>query len=207
MRREIEAAMDSQRNIVPVMLEGFDVGTPAVVSQLIGKLAALKKYNGLDIPMARFFSSEMERLRDKFLNVPVDAVLHSASDSAQQVAIDQHDKAKMALKLQKNQLPVQGARSTPQQFRWLLIGSGAAGVATVVAVVWMLQLPHPPIKQPALTSIGHAIISSHVERAARQASAATQPTPLTLIQQLRILSPDRSAARPAKPLSTLRSAG
>src|SRR6516165_5424100 len=60
MRREIEAAMDSQRNIVPVMLEGFDFGTPAIASQLIGKLVALKKYNGLDIPKARFFSSEME---------------------------------------------------------------------------------------------------------------------------------------------------
>jgi hypothetical protein len=63
MRREIEAALDSRRNIVPVMLEGFDFDTPAVASQLTGKLAALKSYNGLEIPKARFFSSEMERLR------------------------------------------------------------------------------------------------------------------------------------------------
>jgi FKBP-type peptidyl-prolyl cis-trans isomerase len=35
----------------------------------------------------------MEPLRDKFLNVPVDAVLHPASDSAQQVAQEQKDKA------------------------------------------------------------------------------------------------------------------
>src|ERR1035437_1116378 len=27
LRREIEAALDSQRNIVPLMLEGFDFGT------------------------------------------------------------------------------------------------------------------------------------------------------------------------------------
>jgi hypothetical protein len=97
MRREIEAAMDSQRNIVPVMLEGFDFGTPAIASQLIGKLAAFKKYNGLDIPKARFFSSEMERLRNKFLNVSVDAVLHSASDSAQLAATEQKRKAAQAL--------------------------------------------------------------------------------------------------------------
>ena len=39
----------------------------------------------------------MERLRNKFLNVPVDAVLHPASDSAQQAAKEQKDKATMAL--------------------------------------------------------------------------------------------------------------
>jgi hypothetical protein len=39
----------------------------------------------------------MDRLRDKFLNVPVDAILHPASDSAQQVAKEQKDKAIMAL--------------------------------------------------------------------------------------------------------------
>jgi TIR domain len=93
MRREIEAALDSRRNIVPLMLEGFDFGTPAIVRQLTGKLAELKKYNGLEIPKARFFSSEMERLRSKFLNVRVDAVLHPASDSAQRVAKEQQDKA------------------------------------------------------------------------------------------------------------------
>jgi hypothetical protein len=93
MRREIEAALDSQRNIVPLMFAGFDFDTPAIASRLTGKLAALREYNGLEVPKARFFASEMQRLRDKFLNVPVDAVLHPASDSAQQVAKEQKDKA------------------------------------------------------------------------------------------------------------------
>ena len=93
MRREIEAGLDSQRNIVPLMLEGFDFVTPATANQHTGKLAALKKYNGLEIPKARYFSSEMERLRNKFLNVSVDAVLHPASDPAQQAATEQKDKA------------------------------------------------------------------------------------------------------------------
>ena len=57
MRREIEAALDNQRNIVPLMLEGFDFGAHATASRLTGKLAALKNYNGLEIPKARFFSS------------------------------------------------------------------------------------------------------------------------------------------------------
>ena len=97
MRREIEAALDSRRNIVPLMLPGFDFGKPAIASQLTGKLAELKEYNGLDIPKAPFFRPEMERLRNKFLNVQVDAVLHPASDSAQQVAKEQKGKATKAL--------------------------------------------------------------------------------------------------------------
>lgn len=94
MRREIEAALDSQRNIVPLMLGGFDFHTSA--TQLTGKLTALKKCNGLPIP-AGFFQEAMGRLRNRFLNVPVDAVLHTASDSAQQIAKEQQDKATTAV--------------------------------------------------------------------------------------------------------------
>src|SRR6516162_4887927 len=96
MRREIEAALDSQRNIVPLMLEGFDFGTPATAGQLTGKLAALKEYNGLEIPKG-YFSPAMERLRNKFLSVSLDTVLHPASLSALQVAKEQKDKATIAL--------------------------------------------------------------------------------------------------------------
>ena len=97
MRLEIEAALESQRNIVPLMLAGFDFRTPATASQLTGKLVALKEYNGLKIPKAQFFSSQMERLRNRFLNMPVQAVLHPSSLSAQQAATEQKDKATMAL--------------------------------------------------------------------------------------------------------------
>jgi hypothetical protein len=75
MRREIEAAPASQRNIVPLMLAGFNFGAPATASQLTGKLAVLKKYNALPIPQG-YFSPAIKRLRNKFLNLQVDAVLH-----------------------------------------------------------------------------------------------------------------------------------
>jgi hypothetical protein len=45
LRREIETALDSQRNIVPLILEGFDFGTPKISNQLTGTLALLKHYN------------------------------------------------------------------------------------------------------------------------------------------------------------------
>jgi TPR repeat protein len=110
MRREIEAALDSQRNIVPLMLAGFGFGASATANQLTGKLAALKQYNGLPIPTG-FFSEAMGRLRSKFLNVPVDAVLHPASASAQQVAKEQKDKATMSMR--KLPEPPQGEARQP----------------------------------------------------------------------------------------------
>ncbi len=54
LRREIEPALANQRNIVPLMLEGFDFGTPRIASQLTGTLAGLKHYNGLSIPTEYF---------------------------------------------------------------------------------------------------------------------------------------------------------
>ena len=54
LRREIEAALDSRRNIVPLTLDGFDFGTPAIASGLTGKLVVLKKYNALNIPSGYF---------------------------------------------------------------------------------------------------------------------------------------------------------
>src|SRR5689334_20776739 len=64
LRREIETALNEKRNIVPLMLEGFDFSTPAIANQLTGKLAALKSYNALGVP-AEYFLEAMERLRKK----------------------------------------------------------------------------------------------------------------------------------------------
>jgi hypothetical protein len=50
LRREIETALTNRRNIVPVLLDGFEFGSPRIANQLTGALAALKHYNGLSIP-------------------------------------------------------------------------------------------------------------------------------------------------------------
>lgn len=42
LRREIETALQSRRNIVPLMLEGFDFGAPSIATQLTGTIAPLK---------------------------------------------------------------------------------------------------------------------------------------------------------------------
>ena len=106
LRREIETALDSQRNIVPLMLEGFDFGTPTIAKQLSGTLAALKAYNGLSIP-PEYFMEAMGRLRDRYLNVPLTAVLHPASPSAQRAAREQTAAAKAAPAVQEQELTAQ----------------------------------------------------------------------------------------------------
>src|SRR5262245_54236006 len=64
LRREIETALDCERNIVPLMFEGFDFGAPAIAPYLTGRLADLKRYNALSVPAA-FFLEAMSRLRDR----------------------------------------------------------------------------------------------------------------------------------------------
>jgi tetratricopeptide (TPR) repeat protein len=106
LRREIESALDTQRNIVPLMLEGFDFGTPAIASQLTGMLAALKRYNALSIP-PEYFLEAMDRLRGRYLNVPLDAVLHPASPSARRAATEQKVAAETAPAVQEQELTAQ----------------------------------------------------------------------------------------------------
>jgi tetratricopeptide (TPR) repeat protein len=106
LRREIEVALDAQRNMVPLMLEGFDFGTPTINSQLTGRLAALKHYNALSIP-PEFFMEAMVRLRERYLNVPLEAVLHPASLPAQQSATEQKAAAETAPPVLKEELTAQ----------------------------------------------------------------------------------------------------
>jgi tetratricopeptide (TPR) repeat protein len=106
LRREIETALDNRRNIVPLMLEGFDFGTPRIASQLGGSLAALKDYNGLTIP-PEYFMEAMERLRSRYLNIALPAVLHPASRSAQQAATLQKAAADAAPVVQAQELTAQ----------------------------------------------------------------------------------------------------
>jgi len=95
LRREIEAALEHRRNIVPLMLEGFDFATPSIGNHLTGTLAPLKRYNGLTVPV-EYFDEAMSRLRAHHLNVEVGAVLHPPSTAASEAAIAQRAAADAA---------------------------------------------------------------------------------------------------------------
>jgi formylglycine-generating enzyme required for sulfatase activity len=96
LRREIETAVNERRNIIPLFLDGFNFGTPFVSEKLTGKLGELKRYNGLEVP-AGYFDAAMERLRNRYLKVTLDAVLHPVSDEVQKVVKEQQVAADRAL--------------------------------------------------------------------------------------------------------------
>ena len=87
-RREIEMALDYERNIVPVLLEGFDFGAKATLNYLTGKLENIRKYNGLTLH-AEYFEAGMEKLCNRFLSIPLDKVLHPVSSNTQQIVNEQ----------------------------------------------------------------------------------------------------------------------
>ena len=68
LRREIEYAMDKQRNIVPVLANGFTFS--GTERYLTGKLSELYRYNALPL-YHEYFDEAMVRLRTRFLKQPV----------------------------------------------------------------------------------------------------------------------------------------
>ena len=106
LRREIETALDEKRNIIPLFLEGFSFGSPSIAQYLTGKLALLKNYNGLNVP-ADYFNEAMDRLVNRFLNVPLDAVLHPVSSALQRVVDQQQTAANLAKTVEQQELSAQ----------------------------------------------------------------------------------------------------
>ncbi|MCL2452715.1 MAG: tetratricopeptide repeat protein, partial [Alphaproteobacteria bacterium] len=81
LRREVETATECRRNVIPIMMDGFDFGEPSTASRLTGTLASLKEYNGLRA-YAEYFDAAMNKLRSQFLNVALESISHPASLSA-----------------------------------------------------------------------------------------------------------------------------
>jgi tetratricopeptide (TPR) repeat protein len=106
LRREIEAAMASKRNIVPLMLEGFSFGSPSIAQHLTGRLEVLKRYNGLDVPI-RYFKYAMQELQEKYLNLPLSAVLHPLSPAVASASAEQMEGASTAPPVQPKELTAQ----------------------------------------------------------------------------------------------------
>ncbi len=109
LRREIETALALRRNIVPLMLEGLDFGTPKIADQLTGELAALKAYQALSIPVD-YFSESMGRLRERYLNVPLDTALHPVAPASVRRAAEEQRIAAEAVP------PVEPKELTAQQW-------------------------------------------------------------------------------------------
>jgi tetratricopeptide (TPR) repeat protein len=106
LRREIEVALDEERNIVPIFLEGFNFSSPAIASKLTGKLASLNRYNGLNVPVDYFWEA-MDRLRTRYLNVSLDMVLHPVTTNVARTVQSQQTFARQARQVEERQLTAQ----------------------------------------------------------------------------------------------------
>src|SRR5579871_2476146 len=73
MRREIEYAMETKRNIVPLLVNDFKFNDDTR-KHMTGKLADLPNFNGMNLPHD-YFDSAMEKLRSRFLKQPVDGTI------------------------------------------------------------------------------------------------------------------------------------
>ncbi len=85
LRREIEHAMDTERNVVPLFYNGFSFG--GTDTYLTGKLAGLSRYNGLTVPH-EYFDAAMDKLRTRFLQMPV-YVTVTPTPASDQAAVQQ----------------------------------------------------------------------------------------------------------------------
>ncbi|RPJ26613.1 MAG: tetratricopeptide repeat protein [Chloroflexi bacterium] len=107
LRREIETAMDEKRNIVPLMLESFDFGSPLVKEALTGKLASLSQFNGLRVYSEYFFEA-MDKLRNRYMNVGVSEIaLTKLNAEAMEITETQKIAANEAAPVEKEELTAQ----------------------------------------------------------------------------------------------------
>ena len=156
LRREIELAIDEQRNIVPLFFKGFRFGVPPVSEKLTGKLENLSRYNGLNVH-EDYFDEAMHRLRTQYLNIPLDTVLHPLSADAQKMVREEQVAADRALERiedikelvkQTEEKPIALAEPDPlpalkaavpvaiPHFKIRLIGGLIGSVLLLALVVW-----------------------------------------------------------------------
>lgn len=167
LRREIETAIAARRNVVPLLLDGFDFGDPKAARQLQGTLEPLRNYQALEVPDG-YFDAAMDRLRDKFLATPVETVIHPASAHAQQVAREQQRAALAAQNAdsQSARDPRHGSPATPASAHAevgqprpppIMPIAGAAALTVTGAallalyVMWPRPTPDPPRPPPSPT--------------------------------------------------------
>jgi tetratricopeptide (TPR) repeat protein len=103
-RREIETAMDERRNIIPIMLESFDFGSPLVKKSLTGKLAILSGYNGMSL-IAEYMEAGLDKLRYRYLDVSLDDIhFYPLTQEAKEITETQKAAANEAPPVERTEL-------------------------------------------------------------------------------------------------------
>jgi hypothetical protein len=84
LRREIETALEHERNIVPLMFLGFNYDSPAIKKYLTGPLERLRYWQTQLIPEG-LCDVAMERVHKRFLDIGVDVTRYAISHEAENV--------------------------------------------------------------------------------------------------------------------------
>jgi tetratricopeptide (TPR) repeat protein len=107
LKREIETAINEKRNIIPILLEGFDFGSPLAKQSLVGKLASLSNYNGMSL-VSEYVEAGFDKLRNRFLSVALEDVhLFTLTKDAEEITKNQIAAANEAAPVEKEQLTAQ----------------------------------------------------------------------------------------------------
>lgn len=158
LRREIETAIEEKRNVIPLFFDDFSFDTRSISRKMTGKLATIKKYNGLNIPLG-FFDEAMNRLCEQYLNVESDAVLHPIVDEVQKVVKEQQVAADEAIAHRKEAKVV--AKNPTRKLNILPFGIGALVIVGLVGLIFgsvyvfrnILVSPSNPSPAPLPTNI------------------------------------------------------
>jgi tetratricopeptide (TPR) repeat protein len=141
LRLEIETAIESHRNIVPLLFCGFDFAAAALQGQLTEKLSRLPDCRGLKID-AEYFAEGMARLRQR-LKLDVRSTIHPALPTTTQGEGDNaHPRGDSLAALSPDAAPP--AREHPRSRAWTLYLSGAMLGALVVIALDSGRSPPSP---------------------------------------------------------------
>ena len=163
--------METRRNIVPLLLDGFDFNAPGIADQLVGRMAVLKDYNGLRVPVD-YFQEAMTRLCEKYLNVRLDAVVHPASPVAQRVAHQQQNAAQAEPQVDRTELAARAQVERPVEAT-NVVEKGRSDTKAVGG------------KPEAGAARIDAIVGDHARPRIRDAVTGRTPTPAELDAALR----------------------
>jgi hypothetical protein len=107
LRRELETALSEHRNVIPILLDSFDFGSPRVMQALSGNLSALRSCNGLRV-YAEYFFDAMEKLRKRYLDVDIRYIpLPLLQGASEEITESQKTAANEASQVDTTQLAVQ----------------------------------------------------------------------------------------------------
>jgi len=196
LRREIETAIETKRNIIPLMFDGFDFSTPSVSDRLTGNLAILKSYNGLQV-VGPFFTEAMNRLREQYLNAPLEMVLHPASTSTQEDA-----KAEKATLVKLSELipnEEQTRQEVPRFWRKYAVVIASVAVVLVIfsSVFWWLKRQEPE-RAETREPIKESLSSDLVNEPEGQKQRMTQESMVKPRPDKDVTRPPQEKAEPKK---------